>query len=128
MRRITQLYNDALRPIDLRASQLETLVILRSGGTDSVSALAEEMGTDPTTMSRNLKPLLDRDLVRSEPGVDRRQRVISLTPTALALLAEAVPLWRIAQDQVERDLGSAGVARLIELLAASSAETGPPAA
>ena len=46
-RAVTQLYDAALEPIGLRATQFSLLASLRVGGPLTVSKLAEAMGVDP---------------------------------------------------------------------------------
>lgn len=71
----------------------------------TVNELAEVLGMDRTTLTRNLKPLEREGCLRSDPGQDRRTRVVSLTTEGEAALAKALPLWRQAQTHVEETLG-----------------------
>jgi hypothetical protein len=56
-RAVTRLYDDTLRPVGLRATQLAVLVAIGSGEVVSISALAKLMGMDRSTLTRNLAPL-----------------------------------------------------------------------
>ena len=56
-RAITRAYDDALRPVGLRATQLTVLVATASDESVSITALAKLMGMDRTTLTRNLRPL-----------------------------------------------------------------------
>jgi len=70
-----------------------------------VTDLAEILGMDRTTMTRNLKLLRDRGLVA-------RNR-IALTEKGRRSAAAALPLWEKAQAQI---LGSLGERRWVALL------------
>lgn len=68
---------------------------------------------DRTTMASNLKPLAREGLVTIEPSaVDRRARIVTLTPEGLSRVQEALPLWRAVQARFEETFGDADAARL----------------
>ena len=99
-RAVTQLYDDALRPSGLRATQFSLLQHLAERGPFTMSDLATVLVTDRTTLTRNLTPLLEKGLVRTDVGDDRRQRSIAITDKGLAALGQALPLWRQAQARI----------------------------
>jgi len=100
-RAITQLYDDALRPVGLRATQFSVLAVVRAFEPAPQKELARLAQMDGTTMTRALKPLEREGLVRIQPGAtDRRQRVVSLTPKGRRRLAKAHALWEGAQAQL----------------------------
>jgi DNA-binding MarR family transcriptional regulator len=117
----TRIYDGYLEPTGLGANQLIVLTVLR--GTDwrrqgvTASVLAENIGADPTTLSRNLKPLVKRGLisVRLDPQ-DRRNRLLRLTATGEAKLSEAAPHWRKAQARMKRAIGDKRLRTLHDLL------------
>ena len=112
-RAVTQLYDEALRPSGLRATQFSLLSVIGALGTVSISALAEEAVMDRTTLTRNLNLLEQDGLVRIEPGEDARVREVSLTPVAHRKLAKARRFWRKAQAHMIHTLGSGRVRRLL---------------
>jgi len=61
---------------------------------------------DPTTLTRNLRPLERQELIRlaADPR-DRRSRRLRLTDQGRALLTEARPAWIEAQRHIEDALG-----------------------
>lgn len=120
-RAITQLYDDALRPSGLRATQFTLLVHLGGRGPTSVGELADHTVTDRTTLTRNLAILEERGLVEIRPGDDARVRLVELTPAGHRAVAAAVPLWEHAQDALAERLGGERVARLRESLRAVTA-------
>lgn len=115
-RRITQIYDHALAPSGLGAAQFSLLAHLRWHDGLSIVELAEMMGMDRTTLTRNLKPLEAQGLAAVGPGPDRRSKAVRLTAEGRDALRRAAPLWREAQDRVEATLGEPTVAELHRLL------------
>ncbi len=119
-RAITQLYEEALRPTGLRATQFTLLVATRVMGAVTISDLAQALVMDRTTLTRNLKPLEQQGMVRILPGkFDRREREVTLTTSGQETLAFALPLWNTIQNQVTQELGQGRVTRLLNDLAAT---------
>ena len=104
-RAISQVYDSALQPADIKATQFTVLATLSMNGHLPVSQLADIMVMDRTTLTRNLQPLLKRKLVATAPGDDRRVRNVHLTPQGKRLLDRAIPLWRKAQTHLVEGLG-----------------------
>ncbi len=107
----TRIYDGYLEPTGLGANQLTLLVMLQGatgqeGNGVTAVVLAGYFGADPTTLSRNLKPLIKRGLiaVRPAPG-DRRSRLLRITAKGEAKLREAGPFWRKAEARVKRAMG-----------------------
>ena len=107
-RAISQVYDAALQPVNLKATQFTVLATLSKQGPSPLSQLADVMVMDRTTLTRNLQPLLKRKLVDSTPGEDRRVRNVKLTAQGKRLLDQALPLWREAQG---RSVGAMGKTR-----------------
>ena len=104
-RRVTQLYDQALAPVGLRATQFSLLVQTEALGPIALQPLAEVMVMDRATLGHNVRPLLGRGLVQLEIGRDRRSRELSITQAGRDLLVEARALWRQAQDAFETEMG-----------------------
>ena len=118
-RHVTQVYDDALRPVGLRSTQLSLLLVVRSFRALPVSLLARLTATDRTTISRNLQPLEDEGLIRVRAGQDRRVREVSITSKGRRALAKALPLWEKAQQRMREELGPERLQRLYADLAAA---------
>jgi len=104
-RAITKLYDEAFRPIGLRATQCSLLVATRILAPVTVIKLAQASVMDRTTLTRNLQVLEKRGLIEIRPGKDRREREVILTAAGLQVLAKAIPLWEAAQNRVRKGLG-----------------------
>ena len=113
---VTKLFDEVLRPIGLRSTQLPILVTLELLGPTTMKELSAELVMSPTTLTRNLKPLLKRGMVQILAGEDKRTREISLAEPGHRLLEEAVPLWEEAQRVTVESLGQARWRNLIDEL------------
>ena len=117
------------RPTGLTVNQFGLLAYLCGASlartNASIGTMAEWLGMDPTTLNRNLKPLLVKGLVKNvlDPA-DGRVRIVAITEKGLRMLREAVPRWRNAQANVEKAIGSKSIAELNTLLDLSSAKLG----
>ncbi len=118
-RKVTQRYDELLAPSGLRCTQFSLLGMLHSPEPRTVTALAERMDVDRTTLTRNLDILSERRLVTIADGPDARSRTVTLTPKGREAFRRALPRWRFAQDEVRKRIGADGVARLHDVLRAS---------
>lgn len=125
-RRVTQIYDHHLEPAGLTVSQFGLLARLHAAGRNlSIGALAERAGMDPTTLNRNLKPLVTQGLVANAPDpADGRVRTVAITQAGRTKFEAAVPYWRRAQTQVEETLGTEATLALNGLLDLSFAKLG----
>ena len=104
-RAVTGLYDRILAPAGLRATQVTLLVALEKAGPIPFTRLAEVLGMDRTTLTRNLEPLRREGLLMLRPGEDRRVRLAMITEKGRKTLAAAIPLWKQAQRQITGGLG-----------------------
>ena len=125
-RAVTSFYDETLRPTRLRATQFALLSITRVLGSVTVSQLADAAVMDRTTLSRNLKPLEKRGLVRVRAGTDRRVREVTITPRGQELWTAAIPLWSAAQRRITEGLGETRLRRLVTELDATVAVVRTP--
>lgn len=103
-RAVTRLYEDALRPAGLRATQFSVLAALAQMGSSTVAPLAELLGVERTTLSRSADLLVSRGLLETVGTDDRRQRRLRLTPAGHELLGHALPIWRAVQQSLNRSV------------------------
>ena len=119
-RRVTAVYDRELAAAGLRVTQYSMLsVIQREAGQDGMplTALAERLDMDRTTLTRNLKPLIAQgwaELVASES--DARLRLARVTAAGTSAWQAARPHWKRAQLEVNRTLGDDTVERLHQWL------------
>jgi DNA-binding MarR family transcriptional regulator len=107
-RRVSQLYDAALEPCGLRTTQRAILSQIARTGTPPLGELAEALVMDRGALTHNLKPLERDGLVKIEiDPQDRRNRLVALTASGRAKLAESEALWQRAQQGFERAFGAA---------------------
>ena len=104
-RLITQTYDAFLKPSGLRSTQFGILMMVRGFGRVTVTKLANWAIMDRTTVTRNLKPLEEKGLVRIEPGDDQRERLATITETGVNALLSALPYWEEAQHHIAEVFG-----------------------
>ncbi len=104
-RAVTQLYEAALAPAGLKATQLSILVAAAAQQGWTLSDLAAALNMDRTTLSRNAGPLRRKGLLRIGAGRDERSRSVELTPRGHEVLHRAYPLWQETQHRIVSRLG-----------------------
>lgn len=104
-RRITQIYDEALKPLGLTLPQYSVLANLLLIDGASVTELAAKLVVDRTTLTRNLGPLSRSGWIRLEPGADGRSRAVRLTDKGRQILKRAVPAWQAAETRIRAVLG-----------------------
>jgi DNA-binding MarR family transcriptional regulator len=90
-------FDEAFATHGLTAGQFTTLMTLGNGGPVSISRLAEQLATDPTTVPRVIRPLVERGCVTIERGTDRRVRIVAITERGIDRLIDALPVWERVQ-------------------------------
>ena len=104
-RTLTRMYDEALKPSGLLATQYIVLVAIQKDQPATIGQLAETLVMDRTTLTRNLKPLEKSGLIASGRGEDQRMHVVSLSLKGKTAVEKAFPLWRTVQSHVARTLG-----------------------
>ena len=115
-RLITQTYDAFLRPSGLRSTQFGILMAVLGFGKVTVTRLADWAIMDRTTVTRNLKLLQGKELVKIEPGEDHRERVVTITEKGVEALDTALPYWREAQQHVAGVFGPERSERMVKEL------------
>src|SRR5579875_1751174 len=109
---VTNFYDEALRPLDLKVSQLNILIVTARLGLARPTQVCEILQLDASTLSRNVKPLQAHGWVEVVPGEDARAQPFRLTPKGKRLIEEAVPAWEEAQRRASELLGDEGISLL----------------
>lgn len=104
-RALTQLYEKALQPIGLRATQFTILQALALAGEVTQGQLGEMLAMDSTTLTRTLTIMAREGWIADHRGEDRRQRWLQLAKAGEAQLRRALPLWEKVQSRVRRQVG-----------------------
>ena len=109
---VTRIYDDALRPLGLKTSQVNILVAAWKLGIASPVKVCEVLDLDPSTLSRNVERMRAKGWLEVVPGNDARQQPFRLTAAGRRLLEKAVPCWAVAQQQVNELIGDDAVETL----------------
>ncbi len=103
-RAVSRFYDEELRGVGLRTTQYSLLQLLRRSGEVRQRDLAELTLHDETTLTRNLRPLVDAGWVAVRTGEDRRERWFKITAAGSAKVQEARPAWERAQRRLQATL------------------------
>ena len=96
------IYDRALEPVGLRATQLALMWAIVAQEPVDMTTLGATTYTDQTTLSRTVRTLRRMRLVSVKPGADRRVKLISLSAAGKARFAAAMPHWENAQREAGR--------------------------
>ena len=109
---VTKIYDGALRPLGLKASQLNILVVKAKLGLARPVRVCEILQLDTSTLSRNVERMRARGWLEVVPDEDARAQPFRLTSQGQRLIESAVPAWEKAQRQAEELLAEEGMALL----------------
>ena len=106
---VTNFYDDALRPLGLKVSQLNLLIVTAKLGLSRPAEVCEILQLDASTLSRNVERMRAHGWLEVVPGEDARTQPFRLTAQGRRLIEKAVPGWEEAQQQAGKLLGEDGV-------------------
>ena len=114
-RALTQLYEAALRPLGLRATQHTILQALSLTGEVSQGQLGEMLAMDSTSLTRTLAIMVRKGWIAERRGKDRRERRLDLSSAGEAKLNRALPVWEKVQSRLRRQIGDPAWNDLLQL-------------
>jgi DNA-binding MarR family transcriptional regulator len=109
---VTNFYDDALRPLGLKVSQLNILIVAAKLGLSRPAQVCEILHLDTSTLSRNVERMKAQGWLEVVPEEDARAQPFRLTAQGKRLIDKAIPAWEQAQDQAAELLGDDGIALL----------------
>jgi DNA-binding MarR family transcriptional regulator len=121
---ITGIYDDALRPLGLKVSQLNILVAAAKMGLARPAEVCRRLHLDVSTLSRNVERMKARGWLEVVPDADGRAQPFRLSPAGAKLLEQALPAWSKAQRRAVTLLGEASVDLLKKALRRVDLATG----
>lgn len=114
---LTEVYDRVLAPSGLKVTQFVLLEsILQGEAEKSITDLAQRLGSDRSTIGRNLRILARDGLVSMSIGSDRREHTVRVTEKGREAVSLANPLWQKAQIAVADTLGQDQLKMLKTLL------------
>ncbi len=109
---VTNIYDDALRPLGLKVSQMNVLVVTAKLGVARPAQVCALLQLDVSTLSRNVERMRAQGWLEVVAGEDARTQSFRLTTQGKRLLEKAIPAWEKAQQDAEDIFGVEGVAVL----------------
>src|ERR1700722_11428377 len=94
---ITNFYDAALRPLGLKVSQLNILIVTARLGLARPTQVCEILQLDTSTLSRNVERMRAHGWLEVVPDEDARTQPFQLTPQGRQLIENAVPAWEQGQ-------------------------------
>ena len=116
MRSVARHYDLEVGKTGLRGTQYSLLSYVCKLGPIRPGELARAMKIDPSTLTRNLQPLVAGGWVELAAGSDGRSRLITVTPAGRDKRSEAQRRWKVAQDGINQILGLERVLALHALI------------
>src|SRR6266849_3922867 len=114
-RALTQLYEEALRPLGLRATQMTILQVLSRTGEVPQGALGEMLAMDSTSLTRTLAIMSRQGWIAERRGQDRRERWLRLSSAGEKKLRRAEPVWEDVQSCLRHELGKQEWNQLLQM-------------
>jgi DNA-binding MarR family transcriptional regulator len=109
---VTNIYDAALRPVGLKVSQLNILIVAAKLGLARPAKVCEILQLDASTLSRNVERMRAAGWLEIVPGDDGRAQPFRLTSRGKRIIEKAVPAWQMAQRRACELLGDEGIASL----------------
>src|SRR5262245_25844766 len=106
---VTNFYDDALRPLGVKVSQLNILIVTARLGLARPAQVCDILQLDASTLSRNVERMRVHGWLEVVPDEDARAQPFRLTPQGKRLIDKAVPAWEHAQRQATELLGDEGI-------------------
>lgn len=116
LRAVARLYDGQLAQAGMKTTQYSLLSHLLDLGPIAPGELADRMGMDASTLTRNLRLLIDQGWAEQGPGADARGRLIRITAAGRAKQSLAKRHWKSAQLELNRRFGVQQVALLHQLI------------
>jgi DNA-binding MarR family transcriptional regulator len=115
-RAITLLYDDAFKSSGLLSTQFGVLQIICDIDSIRISDLADNLGMDRTTLTRNLSVLERQGFIQISQGKDHRTRIVTATQKGRSAVAKAILLWNKIQHKVKQEMGESSWHELMQNL------------
>ena len=109
---ISSIYDEALRPLGIKVSQMNLLVVAARLGVARPAEVCRLLQMDVSTLSRNVERMRAKGWLDNVPDADGRAQPFQITAAGRALIEAAFPNWQRAQQQVEALLGESGATAL----------------
>jgi DNA-binding MarR family transcriptional regulator len=116
VRRVSHHYDAEMAKVGLKTTQYSLLSHVLKLGPIRPGELARVMTMDASTLTRNLKPLIDAGWIELSAGADARSRLVTITAAGREKRQEAQRRWKAAQEGLNEILGTERVLALHALI------------
>jgi DNA-binding MarR family transcriptional regulator len=125
-RAVGAIYDESLRPLGLKVSQVNVLVAISLLGEIRPTELGRALAIDKSTLSRNVERLEAHGWIEPVQDDDARAHRLRVTPSGRDVLRKAYSPWQQAQRRVRELLGerSGTIHEIAEELRARSLGSG----
>lgn len=104
-RAVTRMYNHELLSSGLELTQFTLLMTLDIAGEITQKTLGRILAMDSTTLTRTLSFLIEHGWISSNPGEDRREKLLNLTAAGRRKFQQTQPHWERAQKKLQAKIG-----------------------
>jgi DNA-binding MarR family transcriptional regulator len=115
-RAITLLYDNAFKSSGLLSTQFGVLQVIHNIDSIRISDLADKLGMDRTTLTRNLAVLEREGFIKISQGKDHRTRIVTATQKGRSAVTKVLPLWNEVQRKVKKQMGESSWHELMQNL------------
>jgi DNA-binding MarR family transcriptional regulator len=115
-RAITLLYDNAFKSSGLLSTQFNVLQAIHNIDSIRISDLANKLGMDRTTLTRNLSVLERQGFIEISQGNDHRTRIVTATNKGRNAVTKAISLWNQIQRKVKQEMGESSWSELMQNL------------
>lgn len=109
-------YDAELGKVGLKTTQYRLLMEVRANGPVRPCDLAETLALSPSTLTRNLKPLISTGWIDLGPGKDGRTRSVCITAAGRRKCLQGLPHWALAEARVHQLMGAQNASALHALI------------
>lgn len=110
---VTNLYDEALRPLGVKLSQGNVLAVTAKLGVARPAEVCAILELDTSTLSRTVERMVENGWLEILPDDDGRSHPFQLTEQGKRLMEKAIPAWEKAQAEAKKILGDDGL-RLLD--------------
>lgn len=103
---LTKYYDRALVEVGLTLNQYALLKNVSFHPNITISELAKLMSLERSTITRTLKPLIQKNLIQDKKRKGERNSQLVITTTGYNLYLIAQKIWNKAQQEVEKYIGN----------------------
>ena len=111
---ITNLYDNAFRPLGITTNQMSILVSMLRRGYSTPGEIGNFLQMEKSTLSRNLDRMRKSGWLEILQGENGRSQRLQMTPKGRKVVEQSLPLWRAAQKEAKQILGEHGAASVCE--------------